>query len=84
MIRKQIYITHEQDQALSERARLPGRTQSELIREALDLITFSQQRAARNKVIESVAGLWKDRADLPDIEMLRDEYERRLNENESR
>ncbi len=36
MIRKQLYITPEQDRALKDRARAEGLTEAEIVREALD------------------------------------------------
>lgn len=78
MVRKQIYITQAQEEALAMCARLSGRSQSELIREAIDQITQDQQRAVRQQVIRRVAGLWRDRADLPDVDLLRREGEARL------
>ncbi len=84
MVRKQVYITHAQDKALAERARLSGRSQSELIREAIDMVTLEQQRAARQKVVARVAGLWKDRTDVPDVDMLRRESDVRLDEAPAR
>lgn len=36
MIRKQLYITREQERALKERARREGISEAELVREALD------------------------------------------------
>jgi hypothetical protein len=78
MIRKQVYITRSQEEALAERARLSGRSQSDLIREAIDLITEEQQRAVQRQVVRRVAGLWKNRKDLPDVEELRRESDSRL------
>ena len=78
MVRKQVYITRSQNKALAERARLTGQSQSELIREAIDLVTGAHQRQARQHALERVAGLWKGRTDLPDVAALRREGERRL------
>jgi len=36
MIRKQLYITREQERALKDRTRAEGRTEAEIVREALD------------------------------------------------
>lgn len=36
MIRKQLYITREQERALKDRAREEGHTEAEIVREALD------------------------------------------------
>jgi hypothetical protein len=36
MVRKQLYIAHEQDRALKEQAREEGLSEAEIVREALD------------------------------------------------
>jgi len=80
MVRKQVYITRAQEKALADRARLSGRSQSELIREAIDFITVEQQRTARQKVVQRVSGLWEGRTDLPGVENLRRKNDDRLDQ----
>lgn len=42
MVRKQLYITREQDRALKQRAREQGASEAEVVREALDRHLRSQ------------------------------------------
>jgi hypothetical protein len=76
MVRTQVYLTKKQRDALAAMAKATGKKQSGLIRQAVDRLIdhFSpkQQRAA----LESAAGLWKDREDLPDLRKLRREWDR--------
>lgn len=78
MVRKQVYITRTQNRALAEQAHRSGRSQSALIREAIDAITRDRTLAGRREAVRRVAGLWKDRTDLPDLDALRRENEVRL------
>jgi hypothetical protein len=78
MVRKQVYLTEEQNQLLARRAEQAGRSQSALIREALDRFDSVQEREARSAVLRQTAGLWAERDDLPDWKALRFEPARRL------
>jgi hypothetical protein len=77
MIRKQIYLTAEQDRLIALRADELGCTQSEVIRMALDLVADASARSDRGAVVREVFGVWKDRADLPDFDALRRESDDR-------
>lgn len=79
MIRTQIYLTEEEKIALQSLALHSGKKQSELIREAIDnyITIYSQDR--RDRVMDKVAGLWKDRDDIPELESLRKSWERDVN-----
>lgn len=78
MVRKQIYITEEQEKALALHAQQTNRSQSELIREAIDRILAERERERRSATLRATAGLWKDRTDLPDWNALRKEGDERL------
>lgn len=78
MIRKQIYVTPEQDRLLALRAGQLGVTQSEVIRMALENVADTFSAEARRAVLKEVAGIWKDREDLPDFAKLRSEGDDRL------
>ena len=87
MIRKQVYITEGQEEALALHAEETGRSQSELIREAIDHILEQRERERRSAILRATAGLWKDRTDLPDWEAMRREGDDRIRpwaEEESR
>jgi len=77
MVRTQIYLTEAERDALAVLARSSGRKQSELIREAIDALIHHFSRGRREGVLHDAAGLWKDRADLPDFGDLRAGWDRR-------
>ncbi|MEW6751331.1 MAG: CopG family transcriptional regulator [Candidatus Latescibacterota bacterium] len=76
MVRTQIYLTDRQRDALAEMARAAGRKQSELIREAVDRLIDQAGGSRREAVLRQVAGIWKDRADLPDFQATRAAWDR--------
>ena len=76
MIRTQIYLSPVQQKALKALAAETGRTQSELIRDAIDRFVGQRKAAERGPVVKRSAGLWKDRTDLPDFAALRREADR--------
>lgn len=76
MVRTQIYLTQEQRDELTALARKWGKKQSELIREAVDRLLDQAGSSRREAVLREVAGIWKDRTDLPDFDALRTEWDR--------
>ncbi|HEX9781839.1 MAG TPA: CopG family transcriptional regulator [Opitutaceae bacterium] len=76
MIRTQIYLSPVQQKALKALAARTGRTQSELIRDAIDRFVGQRKAAERGPVVRRSAGLWKGRTDLPDFAALRREADR--------
>lgn len=78
MVRKQIYLTPEQDRLLAVRAAQMGCTQSEVIRSAIDLALDEHVRGARDTILREAAGIWRDRGDLPAFDALRSESDDRV------
>ena len=76
MVRTQIYLTERQRDELAAIAKTTGKKQSELIREAIDRLLDQSGRDWRQAVLRETAGMWKDRNDLPDFDVLRDEWDR--------
>jgi Arc/MetJ-type ribon-helix-helix transcriptional regulator len=81
--RTQVYLTAEEHEALQAFARSEGRSQSEMIREAIRpllkrarLATLSPEE--RRAGFEQARGMWNDRDDLPDFAALRRELDRDL------
>lgn len=74
--RTQIYLTAEEQEALSALARSSGRTKSDLIREAIDAWVLDASGATRAGRLAAGRGLWADRDDLPDFPALRREWDR--------
>jgi Arc/MetJ-type ribon-helix-helix transcriptional regulator len=76
MVRTQIYLTERQRDELAAIARALGKKQSELIREAVDRLIDQAGHIRREAVLREAAGIWKDRADLPDFKATRAEWDR--------
>jgi hypothetical protein len=76
MIRTQIYLTEQERSGLIELAAASGKKQSELIREAIDRLIAQLGKTRRMEIIDSAAGMWKDRNDLPDFRAARRSLDR--------
>jgi len=74
--RTQIYLTEKEKKAVRSIARRLGKTQSEVIRTAVDRFIDRESTGNRLDMLRSGRGLWKDRQDLPDFELLRRELDR--------
>lgn len=63
MIRTQIYITEKEKKALAQMVRQTGKTQSELVRQAIDLFCDSIKNNSKNylEALRAARGIWKDR-----------------------
>lgn len=76
MHRTQIYLTEEERKALSALARRLGKTNSELIREAVDRYVWRHEPEKRLELLRQARGIWKDRRDIPRVRSLRREFDR--------
>jgi Arc/MetJ-type ribon-helix-helix transcriptional regulator len=76
MQRTQIYLTERQRDELAALARRAGKNQSELIREAVERLLDRDGPGGRKAALAQAAGMWRDRADLPDLTTLRAEWDR--------
>ncbi len=75
MVRTQIYLTEKEQKALRSMSSDTGKSQSELIRRAIDQM-IGRLGADRAALMAKGRGIWKDRRDLPDVRRLRREFER--------
>ena len=76
MVRTQIYLTEEEQEALRSLARTTGRSQSELIREAIDSMLERRGELDRGALMRQARGMWSGRTNLPELEELRGELDR--------
>src|SRR4030067_2949617 len=76
MERTQIYLTEEERRALKALATRLDRSQSALIREAIDRSVDRHQGGHRLDLLRPARGLWADREDLPDFGAVRRELDR--------
>ena len=77
MIRTQIYLTDQQRAELAILSEIQGKKQSELIREAIDILIEQTGQERRKRILCQTAGIWKDRSDIPDFKRIRSEWDRR-------
>jgi predicted transcriptional regulator len=78
MLRTQIYLSEAERQGLQALALRSGRSQSALIREAIDAFLQQQQPQGRLSRLRQARGLWAERTDLPDWSALRGELDRSM------
>ncbi len=76
MIRTQIYLTDKQRSELAVIAKNLGKKQSEIIREAIDLLIEQTGHGRKESALQEAAGIWKNRKDLPDFRATRSEWDR--------
>ncbi len=76
MVRTQVYLTEEERTGLGALVEATGKKQAELIREAIDRLLETVSDRRRASVLNSAAGMWRDRTDLPDLKATRQSWDR--------
>jgi len=78
MIRSQIYLTENERDSLKNISSETGRSQSDLIREAVDIFIKKISKKNNNELRQEAFGIWKEKSDIPDLKELRTEFDRRF------
>lgn len=76
MIETEIALTAQERDALDEISQRTGKTQNELIHEAVEIFIAEFQIEDRRALMQRAKGIWKERQDLPTLEDLRREWNR--------
>ena len=71
-----INLTDQESDSLLTIARQTGKSQDELLRDAINHLISQFQKQDRRALLQSARGIWKDRTDLPSAEELRREWDR--------
>ena len=78
MVRTQIYLTEDEKETLQSMSKETGKTQSELIRTAIERFIIEFEPRDRLSLLRQARGIWRERTDLPDLQDLRRELDRRF------
>ena len=73
----QINLTDQEKDSRLAIARQTGKSQDELLRDAINHLIAQFQQEDRRALLLRARGIWKDRTDLPYAEELRQEWDRR-------
>jgi predicted DNA-binding protein len=76
MIETELNLTEQERSVLQEISRRTGKTEGELIREAVGQLISGFQVEDRLALMRKAKGIWRDRSDLPAFEDLRREWDR--------
>ncbi len=76
MINTEITLSEPIQQAILEISQSTGKSQQELITDALEQMISNYQRKQRLAFMQQAKGIWTDRDDLPSLEQLRNESNR--------
>jgi hypothetical protein len=76
MLKAEIDFTEQELNALQDISLRTGKSQEQLIREAVDHFIAEFQNKDRKSLMQRARGMWKERQDLPNLEDLRREWDR--------
>ena len=76
MLETEINLTDRERDALQDISRRTGKSESQLVHEALDQLIARFQSEDRRVLMQKAKGIWKDRQDLPTLDELRNEWSR--------
>ena len=69
-------LTDQQQAALQVIAEQTGKSEEELVREAVEQLIDQFDHAHRLALLRQARGMWQDRTDLPDFDAIRREFDR--------
>jgi hypothetical protein len=78
MLTTQVTLTDQQTQALRSIAERTGKTETDVIVEAVEQFIAQHAPRGRKDALLQARGMWQDRTDLPDLRILREESDRYL------
>jgi predicted nucleic acid-binding protein len=76
MLEAELDLTEQERAALQEISRRTGKSEGELVREAVDQLITRFQCSSRLALMQKARGIWKDREDIPALDELRSEWNR--------
>jgi hypothetical protein len=76
MLTTQVTLTDRQTQALRSIAQRTGKTEKDVIVEAVDQFIAQHTPRERRTALQQAKGMWENRTDLPDLRTLREESDR--------
>jgi hypothetical protein len=76
MISTAITLTEQEQLSLRAIAQQTGKTQDELLHEAVMQFLVQFQQTRRRALLQQARGIWRDRTDLPSLETMRREFDR--------
>ena len=76
MATKHDILTDQQQEALHVIAQQTGKSEDELVRQAVEQLINQFRWDIRRAMLQQARGMWQDRTDLPDFAALRREFDR--------
>ncbi len=76
MVTTSITLTDQESSVLRAISQQTGKTQDELLREAVVQYLSQSQQNHRRALLQQAQGMWQDRTDLPGLDVLRRELDR--------
>ncbi len=73
-----LHLTEQEQTALETMAQLTGKTEEEIVREAVKQLLVQFQYEDRLRLLQQARGMWKNRTDLPVLADLRRELDRQV------
>ncbi len=73
-----LHLTEQEQTALETMAQLTGKTEEEIVCEAVKQLLVQFQYEDRLRLLQQARGMWKNRTDLPVLADLRRELDRQV------